>query len=77
MTLDLIRRHRRAARQPDVRAAIEAIKREAHLSSFAIGKVRRVKHGRVPGTIEIKAQTPSGFRLTVYASNIIVEGVGR
>jgi hypothetical protein len=77
MSLDLIGRHRKAVRQADVCAAIDAIERAACVSSFAIGRIRRVKHGRIPGTVELKAVTPSGLRLTVYAPNIIVEGVGR
>lgn len=77
MSLDLIGRHRNAARQADVRAAIQVLEREACVSSFAIGKIRRVKHGRASGVVEVKAITPSGLRLTVYARNIIVEGIGR
>jgi hypothetical protein len=77
MALELIGRHRNAIRQADVRAAIRAVEREICISSFAIGKVRRVKHARVPGTVELKAITPSGLRLIAYAPNVIVEGVGR
>jgi hypothetical protein len=77
MALDLIGRHRKAVRPADVRVAIQTIEREACVSSFAIGKVRRVKHNRTPGTVELKAVTPSGLRITAYAPNIIVEGVGR
>lgn len=77
MALELIGRHRNAVRQADVCVAIQAIKREACISSFAIGKVRRVKHGRVPGSVELKAITRSGLRVIAYAPSIIVEGVGR
>jgi hypothetical protein len=77
MALDLIGRHRNAVRQADVRAAIAAIEREARISSFAIGKIRRVKHRRTPGTVEVKGITPTGLRVVVYARNIIVEGIGR
>ena len=77
MAMELIGRHRNAVRQADVRAAIRAVERETSVSSFAIGKVRRVKHGRVPGTVELKAITPSGLRLIAYAKSTIVEGVGR
>jgi hypothetical protein len=37
-----------------VRAAIEAIELDAGVSSFAIGKIRRVKHSRISGTVELK-----------------------
>ncbi len=77
MALELVGRHRNAVRQADVRAAIQAVERETCISSFAIGKVRRVKHGRAPGTVELRAITPSGMRLIAYVAGVIVEGVGR
>ena len=77
MSLELIGRHRKAVHQSDVRAAIAAIERDGRISSFAIGKIRRVKHGRMAGTVELRATTPSGTRIIVYAPNVIVEGIGR
>jgi hypothetical protein len=77
MALDLIGRHRRAVRESDVRAAVDAIALHGLVHSFAIGKIRRVKHGRAAGTVEVKALVPQGLRITAYAPNIIVQGVGR
>jgi hypothetical protein len=77
MALELIGRHRNAVRHADVRAAIASIERNRSVTSFAIGKIRRVKHGRNPGTVEIKATTGSGMLLVAYGPNVIVQGVGR
>jgi hypothetical protein len=77
MQLKLVGRHHRATRRGDVHAAIEALKRDGRVSIFAIGKIRRIKHGRTPGTVEIKNVLQCGMRLNVYGPNIIVEGVGR
>lgn len=77
MSFQLIGRHGNAVRHPDVRAAIAAVESTGCVSSFAIGKIRRVKHSRASGSIEIKSVTPGGLRIAIYAPNIIVEGVGR
>jgi hypothetical protein len=77
MAIELIGRHRNAVRQADVRVAVDAIERQTGVSAFAIGKIRRVKHGRGCGTVEIRAVTPRGVRLIAFGPNVIVEGVGR
>jgi hypothetical protein len=76
MALELIGKHSRAARHADVRAAIDILRQDGRVSVFAIGKIRRVKHGRACGIVKVKARLPSGLRLVVYAPDVIVEGVG-
>lgn len=69
-------RHRKAVRRRDVREALSILKRLTKVADFAIGSVRRVKHGRPVGTAEVRENLPNGHvRVVVYGHNVIVSGV--